>query len=329
MRKVFFRAVPFVKEEVTLALEAGVSGLILPGEDMAAASSLARCEVADRAELAEIYLSSREDEAEAARLMRQGRMVVLGRGWEVIPVENLLAREEISGKAGRLALEVASPEEAALAAGILERGVEAVVVGRENLAALKGIVEGVNFSGLSLELSEAVVTEIIPVGMGHRVCVDTLSLLATGQGLLTGNSSAFAFLVNAETERNEYVASRPFRINAGAVHAYVLAPGDRAPYLEELRAGMEVLIADHKGRCSIAVAGRIKVERRPMLLVRARSGDLEGSIFLQNAETICLVRPGGAAVSVVRLLPGDTLLCRLDSAGRHFGMRITEEITEG
>jgi 3-dehydroquinate synthase II len=66
-----------------------------------------------------------------------------------------------------------------------------------------------------------------------------------------------------------------------------------------------------------------------MLLVRARCGELEGSVFLQNAETVCLVRPGGEAVSVVRLLPGDTVLCRLDGAGRHFGMRITEEITEG
>jgi 3-dehydroquinate synthase II len=38
--------------------------------------------------------------------------------------------------------------------------------------------------------------------------------------MLVGNSSAFTFLVNAETESNPYVAPRPFRINAGAVHAY-------------------------------------------------------------------------------------------------------------
>jgi 3-dehydroquinate synthase II len=146
--------------------------------------------------------------------------------------------------------------------------------------------------------------------------------------MLTGNSAAFTFLVNAETEPNEYVASRPFRINAGAVHAYALMPGDRTAYLEELRPGGEVLIADHEGACQTAVVGRIKVERRPMLLVRARAGDAEGAVFLQNAETIRLVRPGGKPASVVGLAPGDTILCRLDEAGRHFGMRIKETIRE-
>jgi 3-dehydroquinate synthase II len=164
--------------------------------------------------------------------------------------------------------------------------------------------------------------------MGHRVCVDTLSLFTAGQGLLTGNSAAFTFLVNAETERNEYVTSRPFRINAGAVHAYALLPGDRTAYLAELRVGGEVLITDYEGACRTAVVGRIKVERRPMLLVRARAGDAEGSVFLQNAETIRLVRPGGKPVSVVALVPGDTVLCRLDEAGRHFGLRIKETIKE-
>jgi 3-dehydroquinate synthase II len=50
---------------------------------------------------------------------------------------------------------------------------------------------------------------------------------------------------------------------------------------------------------------------------------------LQNAETIRLVRPGGDPVSVVSLKAGDEILCRLDSAGRHFGMKIKEDITEG
>jgi 3-dehydroquinate synthase II len=66
-----------------------------------------------------------------------------------------------------------------------------------------------------------------------------------------------------------------------------------------------------------------------MLLIRARNGDAEGSVFLQNAETIRLVTPGGVPVSVVDLKTGDAVLCLPDSAGRHFGMRITEEIKEG
>jgi 3-dehydroquinate synthase II len=154
-------------------------------------------------------------------------------------------------------------------------------------------------------------------------------MLKTGQGMLVGNSSAFTFLVHAETESNPYVAARPFRINAGAVHAYAVMPGDKTRYLEELSAGDEVLIVSATGQTSLAVVGRVKVEVRPMLLIAAKIGDAEGKIFLQNAETIRLVRKDGSPVSVVGLRVGDEILCRTDAAGRHFGMRIAEEIKEG
>ncbi|MEG6552577.1 3-dehydroquinate synthase II, partial [Desulfocurvibacter africanus] len=41
-----------------------------------------------------------------------------------------------------------------------------------------------------------------------------------------------------------------------------------------------------------------------------------------------LTRPGGEPVSVVSLREGDEILVRLDTAGRHFGMRISEDIKE-
>ena len=174
----------------------------------------------------------------------------------------------------------------------------------------------------------AEIVRIEPAGLGHRVCVDTMSMLKRGQGMLVGNSSAFTFLVHAETEHNEYVASRPFRVNAGAVHAYVRLPGDRTTYLSEIAAGTEMLVVDSEGRTTVATAGRVKVEVRPMLLVEAKAGGRTGTIFLQNAETIRLTAPDGTPVSVVALKPGDKVLCRLDEAGRHFGMRIKEDIQE-
>lgn len=314
-------------EEVTLALESGAGGLIVPEEHVASASALARCEVIPANGAVSIQLRGNADEATAADALRAGSFVILERGWEIIPVENLLAHGQ-RGASGTLALEVATPDEAKLASGILEHGVDAVVVSPEGLPAVKDIVAALESGGETMALSEAVITEITPVGMGHRVCVDTLSRLETGQGMLAGNSAAFTFLVNAETEHNEYVASRPFRINAGAVHAYAIMPGDRTAYLEELRAGSEVLIVNSRGGTETAVVGRVKVERRPMLLIKARANDREGAVFLQNAETIRLVRPGGEPTSVVSLRPGDTVLCRLDEAGRHFGIRITENITE-
>ena len=328
MKRVLFKSVPFIKNDVTQALEQGVDGLIVPSESAAVASVLARCDVIEAETVSEISLEQKEDEADASRLLDGGNTVLLRKGWEVIPVENLLAHTHVANSRGCLALSVEFPEQALLAAGILEKGVDSIVVTASSLSRIGEIVSAVKSGGGTVTLEEAVIEEIRPVGVGHRVCVDTLSLLKTGQGMLVGNSASFTFLVNAETEHNEYVASRPFRVNAGAVHCYAMMPEDRTVYLEELKGGENVLVVDHTGVSAIVVAGRIKTEKRPMLFIAARVGEKKGTVFLQNAETIRLVRPGGEPVSVVALVPGDRILCHTDTAGRHFGMRINEEIRE-
>ena len=348
MRRVYYRSTPYVIEDITLALESGVDGLIVPDHKVAAARSLARCTVFGEADVDRITLAAKADEERAAALVHAARLlpapdagrtgeqpaasrlVVLARGWEIIPLENLLA------SAPGIAVEAGGLEEAELAKGVLERGVDALVVTKEGLPELKDILAALRRESANVALVPAVITRISPAGMGHRVCVDTTTRMNTGQGMLVGNSAAFTFLVNAETEHNEYVASRPFRVNAGGVHSYALMPGDRTAYLDELHAGSEVLIVDHKGDTFQATVGRVKVERRPMLMVEAvpvRNGKEAaspgGAVFLQNAETIRLVTPEGKAVSVVSLKEGDTVLCRMDTAGRHFGVRISEDIKEG
>lgn len=322
MIQVWFKAVPFDKTVVTLALESGVDALIAPADRVEEIKALGRVVVFAEDEVDAIRLESKADEEAATHCMRSQGKVLLRLGWEIIPVENILAQGE------GLGVEVASLDQARLAAGILERGVDFVVVVPEAIHDLKAIVAALKLSEGRLELSTARIDAITPVGLGHRVCVDTCSLLRTGQGMLVGNSSAFTFLVHAETEDNPYVASRPFRINAGAVHAYTLLPRDRTAYLGEIAAGREVLIVNAEGLTSLAVVGRSKVEIRPLILISATCGERSGAIFLQNAETIRLVRPDGTPVSVVALAPGDEILCRLDTAGRHFGMAISEEISE-
>lgn len=322
MRTILFKSVPFDKGLVTLALESGVDGIIVPRAQVDSVAALARCRVLADEDVTTIALSAKADEEDAAARLARGETVVLARGWEIIPVENLLAQSD------NVAVEVADLSEARLAAGILERGVATVVVLPEGAGELKSIVADLKLSQGCIDLAPAVVTAVENVGLGHRVCVDTMSMLRRGQGMLVGNSSAFTFLVHAETEHNEYVAARPFRVNAGAVHAYAQMPGDKTTYLEELRAGDEVLIVGADGSTTVATVGRLKVEARPMLLVRARVGDVEGAVFLQNAETIRLTRPDGTPVSVVTLKEGDQILCRTDCAGRHFGMRIKEDIKE-
>jgi 3-dehydroquinate synthase II len=76
------------------------------------------------------------------------------------------------------------------------------------------------------------------------------------------------------------------------------------------------------------VVGRVKVERRPLMLVAAAVAGQEITTILQNAETIRLTRPSGEAVSIVTLQPGDEVLVALEEAGRHFGHKIQETILE-
>ncbi|MBQ3892672.1 MAG: 3-dehydroquinate synthase II family protein [Mailhella sp.] len=320
---IYFKSVPFCKGDVALALESGVDGIIVPAEMADAASRLSRIPVSTDEEIPSLSLSSKADEEHLRDLLLAGKPAVLARGWEVIPVENLLAQ------CPRVVAEAGSLDEAVLASGILQRGVQGIVVLPQAIGDIKTIVARCKTCTQKEDLQPAVITRVAPAGLGHRVCVDTTSMLRKGQGMLTGNSSAFTFLVHAETEHNEYVASRPFRINAGAVHAYVRLPGDATAYLSEVEAGTQLLIVDHKGQGSLATAGRVKVEVRPMLLIEAECNGKTGTVFLQDAETIRLTSPEGEPLSVVSLKPGDRVLCRLDEAGRHFGMRINEDIQEG
>jgi 3-dehydroquinate synthase II len=83
------------------------------------------------------------------------------------------------------------------------------------------------------------------------------------------------------------------------------------------------------GEGESATVGRIKVERRPLLLVRAISpSGASHSVILQNAETIRLAGAGGAAVSVATLREGDEVLLAEEAAGRHFGVAVEETIRE-
>jgi len=323
VKQVWFSAMPFDKTLVTLALESGVDAVITDAQHADAVRALGRVDVFTPEDVVRVELASKADEDIAVAALNAGKKTVLGLGWEIIPVENILAQSV------GLGVEVADLDQARLAAGILERGVDVIVALPQAAADLKKIVADVKLSQGTIPLEKAEITSIKAAGLGHRVCVDTMSMLKKGQGMLVGNSSAFTFLVHAETESNPYVAARPFRVNAGAVHAYAVMPGDRTSYLEELSSGDEVLIVSADGSTSLATIGRTKVEIRPMLLVTATVCGVEGAVFLQNAETIRLTRVNGEPVSVVSLKVGDEVLCKVDQAGRHFGMRICEEIKEG
>ena len=113
MPDIYFKSVPFSKEDVTLALESGVDGIITEAEHVEGVRSLALCDVRAEADMPSVGLGSKAEEESIASRIAGGERLVLAQGWEIIPVENLLAQPAVAGK---LAVEVASLAEARLAA---------------------------------------------------------------------------------------------------------------------------------------------------------------------------------------------------------------------
>lgn len=329
MKKLWVKIDPWDKKLVTTALESGADAVWVPAGKTAEVKALGLITVVAEdgdlvpgRQVAEVTVTSTEDEAEVIRLARQGPVLVRTPDWTIIPLENLVAQSD------NILVEVATPEEARTALGVLEKGVDGVVVANRDPAVIKAVARLVKEASPPVPLTVARISGLKPLGMGDRVCVDTCSNLGLGEGMLVGNSSGGLFLVHAESLENPYVAPRPFRVNAGPVHAYIRVTGGKTRYLGELKAGDEVLVVRHDGSTRPAVVGRVKVESRPLMLVTAEADGKEFSTILQNAETIRLTRPGGEAVSIVALKPGDEVLAALEEAGRHFGHKVQETITE-
>jgi len=329
MKIVWVSAVPYDKGKVIAALECGADAVVVPEGSSQKAKKLGLIktvapdgDIVPGRDFVEVEIRGKEDERRAAR-EAVGRLVLVRcADWTVIPLENLVA------ESGMLIAAVSSRGEAATALGILEKGVAGVLLEIEDEAELRATITECKRVASMLELARARIVATKPLGMGDRVCVDTCTNMTVGQGMLVGNSSDAFFLVHSESVENPYVEPRPFRVNAGAVHAYVLVPGGKTRYLSELASGDPVLIVDHEGATQEATVGRAKVERRPMLLVEAECAGHRFGLVLQNAETIRLTAPDGSPVSVVSLSPGDEVLARIEAAGRHFGMAVEETIVE-
>jgi 3-dehydroquinate synthase II len=274
-----------------------------------------------------VAIKSKEDEQEAVRLGKTADYVIVNAlDWKVIPLENIIAA--LQGKKAKIIVEVRDEKEAKTALTTLEVGADGVLVSGDfnTIKKVRDTVE--EMSTEKITLSPATITRLEPVGMGDRVCVDTASMMKVGEGMLVGSGSNALFLVHSESIETEYVASRPFRVNAGPVHAYTRIPDGKTKYLSELSAGDEVLAVDWKGNTRRLILGRSKIEKRPLILIEAEACGKKASTLLQNAETILLVNKKGKPVSISTLSVGDEVLVYLEEAGRHFGMKIKESIKE-
>lgn len=272
----------------------------------------------------EAYEAFAEAAAEAAEYL-----IVVGADWQIIPLENLLARvgEETTVVAG-----VDGPAEAQTAFETLEIGADAVLLDADDPDVIRETVavrDAVDRETLALTWGE--ITAIEEAGSADRVCVDTGRLLDDDEGMLVGSLSRGLFFVHAETSDSPYVEARPFRVNAGAVHAYIRTPGGKTKYLSELSSGDAVQVVARDGSTREAVVGRAKIERRPMFRVTAtvetEDGPDEVETLVQNAETIKLATREGRT-AVTELTPGDAVALYYEPTARHFGEAVDETIIE-
>lgn len=323
------------KRVVLAALENGFDTVVLDKKDQALAKlGRFRSIILDGSDFFEdgqkigrlVDIKKKTDEVAAKKAAeRTQNIVISAKDWKVIPLENLIVH--FQGTGSKLLMLARTAEEAKLFFETMEKGADGVLFVPSKLEELGKLRKMLEEGAPKLDLQEGRITVLRQLGLGDRVCIDTCSMLSVGEGMLIGNQSSCMFLIHSESLESEYAASRPFRVNAGPVHAYILMPDGTTRYLSELQGGDEALVVGADGHTRKVVVGRTKVERRPLLLIEADVDGERFSTIVQNAETI-RVYSKGKVVSVSRLKLGDAITLKIERAGRHFGMRVEETIRE-
>ncbi len=274
-----------------------------------------------------ITVKSKQDEDKILDAVSNGSdfVIVDASDWKIIPLENIIAK--LQGKGTKIYAYANSAQEVRTLLNVLQLGVDGVILETDSIASINQSMVYMHTKEYPLEYVK--VTDIKDSGIGERVCVDTASILKVGEGMLIGSKANFLFLMHNEAIGSEFTSPRPFRVNAGAVHCYTLLPNGSTKYLSELESGDEVLIVSKEGNAREAIVGRVKIETRPMRVIKAMSKDSEhGSIVVQNAETIRFIGRDGL-ISVTSIKVGDEILAYVkDIKGRHFGIEVNEFIIE-
>ncbi len=324
------------------------NAFLMESDDLISLKRGNEIKVCSKGESSDIFLMDEPDENRILELKRSGKKIAINTtikkrkdeenvfkaldlssdyillncpDWKIIPLENIIAKAH--GKCKLLA-KVSSPKEADIALKTLEIGADGIVLESSSIEEIIETSSLVKRETLKIEISEAEIIRTEPIGMGARVCIDTVDLMKKGEGMLVGSQSSGLFLVESETHESPFVETRPFRVNAGPVSLYVLVSPEKTKYLSELKAGDEVMIVDRTGKARATNIGRVKIEWRPMVLVEAKTRVSTFRTILQNAETIRLVTTEGSK-PVTELKKGDKILIRLEEGGRHFGVKVEKE----
>lgn len=244
-----------------------------------------------------------------------------------IPLEIVLAAAH--GSSGVIVTTVGDLEEADIVFGVLEQGSDGVLLAPTRVGEATALRRIATEDPGTLALVELEVVATAHIGMGERACVDTCSHFHEDEGILVGSHSKGMILCCSETHPLPYMPTRPFRVNAGAIHSYTLSQGGRTNYLSELTAGSKVRAVDAKGQTRLVTVGRVKIETRPLLSIDAVSPDgRKVNLIVQDDWHVRVLGPGGSVLNTTELRPGDKVLGYLPTEDRHVGYPIDEFCVE-
>jgi 3-amino-4-hydroxybenzoic acid synthase len=246
-----------------------------------------------------------------------------------IPLEIVLAEAQNNGC--KIFVEVKSNEESKIVFGVLECGADGVLVRVDNLNDVYVAFEEYKLSNekLNQKVEELNILNTFYAGMGERACLDFTSYLSKDEGILLGSFSNGGILACSETHPLPYMPTRPFRVNAGALQSYVLAPDNRTYYLSDIRTGMEILVVNTNGSSRRATVGRVKIERRPILGINARGTNGEFiNVFMQADWHVRVFCVDKKPLNITNLKSGDKVLGYTTQSGRHVGVKVNELIIE-
>lgn len=265
---------------------------------------------------------------QACEAARNERFAVLDfRDPTKIPLEIVIAAA--AGSTGTVVTLAHDVDEARVVFGVLEHGSDGVMLPGRAVGDATALRLAAEDTTSELALVELIVTATSHVGMGERACIDTCSYLGQDEGILVGSHSKGMMLCVSETHPLPYMPTRPFRVNAGAIHSYTLGEAGRTTYLSELHAGSRVLAVDTQGRSRLVTVGRVKIETRPLLSIDAVAANGQKvNLILQDDWHVRVLGPGpGPGPTVLNsteLQPGDRILGHLPTADRHVGYPIQE-----
>ena len=244
-----------------------------------------------------------------------------------IPLELIIAKIQNSNTV--LLRRVTTVEDMEVAFGVLEKGSDGVLFAAADLAEIQKLNNYLYKENTDrLDLHPLLVKEVRHVGMGSRACIDTTGLMTREEGMIVGSTSGGGILVCSETHFLPYMNLRPFRVNAGAVHSYVWAPGNSTEYITDLEAGSKVLCVNVRGEAREVTVGRVKIEVRPLLLIRGKADGSDLNVFVQDDWHIRIMGADGQPRNASAIRPGDTLLAYVCEPGRHVGIKVDETIIE-